>query len=105
MVGYENGNLSIWEIPHMQHKIGEIFLVIPFFFIFLGTYTKNKESLNKMINWSALPMFIGGSMNLYAWFELKDLVLWHPFCFVVFAWGLLAVPICRKYFLPMAKEK
>jgi len=103
MVGFENGFLPFWKDPRMQHKIGEFILVAPFFFIFLASFTKDKRTVNQMINWSALPMIIGGSMNLYSWFGLKDHVFWHPFCLVIFVWGLLAVPICKKYFLARAR--
>ena len=102
-IGFSQGIFAILSEPRIMHKIGELFLIVPFYFIYLYTYTHPRKRINQMITWSAIPMFIGGSMNAYAWFELKDMVFWHPFCWILFLWGLFAVPISKKFFLPLAK--
>jgi len=87
----------------IQHKVGELFLWIPFYFIGLATFHKTKSELEQMIYRFAPLMFLGGVLNLISWFSLKSVVIWHPFCWVVFFWGLFAVPLCKWLFLPRAK--
>ncbi len=98
-IGFSDGFLPFLYDGTIQHKIGELFLWIPFFYIGLNTFSKNRAELNALIERYRWSMMFGGFLNLVAWFSLKDVMWWHPFCWVVFFWGLFAVPLCRFLFL------
>ena len=105
IIGHDKGLMHILQEPTIIHKIGEVLLLGPFFIIFMGSFTQSRQKIYKWINIAAIPMLVGGVLNLYAWFELKDLVFWHPLCLFIFAWGMVAVPLCRKYFIVRAMKE
>jgi len=102
ILGFDSEILSIIKNPRVIHKIGELILLAPFAYIHLSSFTKSKKEINRLIKWSALPMFLGGVLNFYSWMELRGEVFWAPFCLVIFSLGVFAVPISRKYFLKRA---
>ena len=102
-IGFSNGILPFLLDGKIQHKIGELLLWIPFFYIGLSTFDLNRSELLQLIDRYRWPMFFGGLLNLISWFSLKDQAWWHPFCWFIFFWGLFAVPVCKRLFLPRAK--
>jgi len=104
VIGFDSGWLPFLLDGTLQHKLGEVFLWVPFFFAGLFTYTKSQLELNQFIERWKYPMMLGGILNLISWFDLKDDVWWHPFCWVVLFWGIFGAWLCRKLFLPRASN-
>lgn len=104
-IGFSSGFQPFLYDGTMQHKVGELFLWIPFFYIGLSTFNLDRTALLQLIERCRWPMFLGGLLNLISWFSLKGVVWWHPFCWVIFLWGVFAVPLCKHLFLPRAINK
>ncbi|MEM8906315.1 MAG: hypothetical protein AAGD05_00600 [Bacteroidota bacterium] len=103
-LGFSNGWLPFLLDGTLQHKLGEVLLWIPFYYIGLSTFHQTQSDLLQRILSFRWSMLLGGILNLIAWWSLRHDVWWHLFCWVIFFWGLFAVPLCKRLFLPRAMD-
>jgi len=102
----DSGIGSVFIDGIVLHKIGELLVAAPFVVgLFLPMFwNKDGEEMERILNTVRILMLVGGVLNGIAWLSLRYIVDWHPWCLVIFCWGLIGFIFIKPLSLGMLRK-
>jgi len=86
----------------ITHKVAELFIWIPSFFIVLLAFYEPKKSVELLIDYTDELMILGGVLGFYSFFDARKKYWWaYPFL-IICLWGIFGGWLARHYILPFA---
>ncbi len=72
----------------ITHKVAELFIWIPFYFIILWCINGYTDSALKLVDWSEEWMLLGGILGFYSFIDARKKYWWaYPFLLICL-WGV-----------------
>lgn len=79
----------------ITHKVAELFIWIPSYFIILWCLGGHSESALNLLDWTDEWMIFGGVMGFYSFFDARTKYWWaYPFLLICL-WGIFGGPLGR----------
>ncbi len=86
----------------ITHKVAELFIWIPSFFIILWTFYESKNEILQLIDYTDELMIIGGVLAFYSFFDARNKYWWaYPFL-IIGLWGIFGGWLARNFLIPLA---
>lgn len=86
----------------ITHKVAELCIWVPSFFIILWTFYESKINILSLIDYTEEIMIIGGLLGFYSFFDARTKYWWaYPFL-VISLWGIFGGRLARNFILPFA---
>ncbi len=101
----DKGWLAAFSDGVLQHKIGELLLIIPFLVLAVNSSVWLPERLRRFYHRTVWLMVVGGLLNGYAWLELRHRVDWHIWCLILLGWGVVFGPLLGMMMIKIAEKK
>ena len=86
----------------ITHKVAELCIWVPSFFIILWAFYESKNSMLSLIDHTDEIMMFGGILGFYSFFDARKKYWWaYPFL-IICLWGIFGGWLARNYILPFA---
>lgn len=97
------GKRTTWFVDsRITHKVAELFIWIPFFFIILFSCYKPADAILPFVDKTEAIMIIGGVLAGYSFFDARGKYWWANVIWLLALWGIFGGWLARNVVLPFA---
>jgi len=97
------GKKRAWFLDsRITHKVAELLIWIPFFFIILWTIKYPAGTILYFIDYTEGIMAFGGLLAGYSYFDARGKYWWANVIWLLFIWGIFGGWLARNWVLPWA---
>ena len=97
------GKKRAWFLDsRITHKVAELMIWIPFFFIILWTINYPAGTILYFIDYTEPIMVAGGILAGYSYFDAKGKYWWAHAMWLLMIWGIFGAWMAKNWVLPWA---